>query len=49
MLRAFVLAVPAVAVPAQRYSAVTAGVARYDVVGPKDWRKVNRAVTPKSG
>ncbi|KMO26971.1 hypothetical protein VQ02_33935 [Methylobacterium variabile] len=40
---------PAVAVRAPRYSAVTAGVARYDVVDPKDWRELNRAVTPKPG
>ncbi|GJD54907.1 hypothetical protein [Methylobacterium dankookense] len=40
---------PAAAVRAPRYSAVTAGVARYDVVDPKDWRELNRAVTPKSG
>ncbi|KMO37800.1 hypothetical protein VQ02_12530 [Methylobacterium variabile] len=40
---------PAVAVRAPHYSAVTAGVARYDVVDPKDWRELNRAVTPKPG
>ena len=40
---------PAVAVRAPRYATVTAGVSRYDVVDPKDWRELNRAVTPKSG
>ncbi len=34
---------------APRYSAVTAGVQRYDVVDPKDWRELNRQVTPKAG
>lgn len=36
-------------VRAPRYSAVTAGVQRYDVVDPKDWRELNRQVTPKGG
>ncbi|AWN42554.1 hypothetical protein [Methylobacterium durans] len=40
---------PALGVRAPRYSAVTAGVQRYDVVDPKDWRELNRAVTPKPG
>ena len=40
---------PTVAVRAPRSSPVTAGVAHYDVVDPKDWRDLNRAVTPKSG
>jgi hypothetical protein len=40
---------PAVGVRAPRYSAVTAGVQRYDVVDPKDWRELNRQVTPEAG
>jgi len=40
---------PAIRVRAPRYSAVTAGVQRYDVVDPKDWRELNRQVTPKAG
>ena len=40
---------PRIAVRAPRYTTVTAGVKRFDVVDPKDWRELNRAVTPKPG
>ena len=40
---------PRLAVRAPRYTNVVAGVKRYDVVDPKDWRELNRAVTPKPG
>lgn len=32
-----------------RYRPVTAGIKKFDVVEPKDWRELNRAVGPKSG
>jgi hypothetical protein len=31
------------------YVPVTAGIKKFDVVEPKDWRELNRAVGPKSG
>lgn len=31
------------------YTTVTAGVQKFDVVDPKDWREMNRAVGPQSG
>lgn len=34
---------------APRYAPVTADVKRFDVVEPKDWRELNRAVGPRSG
>ncbi|AWB26029.1 hypothetical protein DA075_34510 [Methylobacterium currus] len=40
---------PRIAVRPPRYTTVVAGVKRYDVVDPKDWRELNRAVTPKPG
>ena len=40
---------PRLAVRAPRYTNVVAGVKRYNVVDPKDWRELNRAVTPKPG
>jgi hypothetical protein len=40
---------PRLAVRAPRYTNVVAGVKHYDVVDPKDWRELNRAVTPKPG
>lgn len=40
---------PNLAVRAPRYSNVVAGVKRFDVVDPKDWRALNRAVAPKPG
>ncbi|WP_419953321.1 hypothetical protein [Methylobacterium sp.] len=40
---------PTVAVRSPRYSSVTAGVKRFDVVDPKDWRELNRRVAPKPG
>lgn len=40
---------PRVAVRPPRYTNVVAGVQRFDVVDPKDWRELNRAVTPKPG
>lgn len=38
-----------IAVRAPRYTNVVAGVKRFDVVDPKDWRALNRAVMPKPG
>lgn len=32
-----------------RYTTVTAGVQRFDVVNPKDWRELNREVGPQGG
>ena len=40
---------PNLAVRAPRYTNVVAGVKRFDVVDPKDWRALNRAVAPKPG
>ena len=40
---------PQIAVRAPRYTNVIAGVKRFDVVDPKDWRALNRAVAPKPG
>ena len=40
---------PTVAVRAPRYTNVIAGVKRFGVVEPKDWRELNRAVAPKPG
>jgi hypothetical protein len=40
---------PEIAVRAPRYTNVIAGVKRFDVVDPKDWRALNRAVAPKPG
>lgn len=34
---------------APRYAPVTAGVKRFGVVEPKDWRELNRAVGPQPG
>jgi hypothetical protein len=34
---------------ALRYVPVTEGIKKFDVVEPKDWRELNRAVGPKSG
>ena len=35
--------------PPIRYGGVLAGIKKYDVVEPKDWRELNRAVGPQSG
>lgn len=40
---------PSVGVRAARYSTVMTGVKRFDVVEPKDWRELNRAVGPQGG
>ena len=40
---------PNLQVRAPRYTNVVAGVKRFDVVDPKDWRELNRAVAPKPG
>jgi hypothetical protein len=40
---------PEITVRAPRYTNVIAGVKRFDVVDPKDWRALNRAVMPKPG
>src|SRR5436305_15311307 len=40
---------PAFPVRPPRYSTATAGVQRFDVVDPKDWRELNRQVTRKAG
>lgn len=40
---------PNVAVRPMRYADVTAGVQRFRVVEPKDWRELNRAVGPRGG
>lgn len=40
---------PNVGVRAPRYTTVTTGVRRFDVVEPKDWLKLNREVAPKGG
>ena len=40
---------PYVGVRGPAYSAVTGGVKRYQVVDPKDWRELNREVTPQAG
>ncbi|MGY2049112.1 hypothetical protein [Methylobacterium sp. JK268] len=40
---------PDIPVQGPRYAGVTAGVKRFDVVDPKDWRELNRAVAPKPG
>ena len=34
---------------APRYAPVTAGVKRFGVVEPKDWRELNQAVGPQPG
>ena len=38
---------PAVDIRRPRYSTVTAGVRDYRPVGPRDWRELNRQVTPE--
>ena len=40
---------PNLGVRAPRYTNAVAGVKRFDVVDPKDWRALNRAVAPKPG
>lgn len=40
---------PHVGVAPLRYVSVTSGVKRFDVVEPKDWRELNRAVGPQGG
>jgi hypothetical protein len=35
--------------PGVRYTPVTAGVRDYRPVGPRDWRELNRDVTPAPG
>lgn len=40
---------PTLGLRAPRYSDVTAGVKRFGVVEPKDWRELNRAVGPQPG
>lgn len=40
---------PTLGLRAPRYSNVTAGVKRFGVVEPKDWRELNRAVGPQPG
>ncbi len=37
---------PSVPVRPLRYSAVTAGVQRFGVVSPRDWRELNERVAP---
>lgn len=38
---------PSVPVHDPRYTPVTAGVKKFDVVDPKDWRELNREVGPQ--
>jgi hypothetical protein len=40
---------PAMDIRRPRYSTVTAGVRDYRPVGPRDWRELNREVTPEGG
>ena len=40
---------PSIRGPRPAYSTVTAGVKTFEVTGPKDWRELNREVTPGAG
>jgi hypothetical protein len=40
---------PRLGTRAPRYTSVTAGVRRFGVVEPKNWRELNQAVGPKPG